>query len=207
MGAMILAEVGVFSAATMVMGLIGRAALEAHTAALQIASIAFMVPLGMGQAATVRVGLAYGARNAGAVARAGWCAFGLTLLYAVLSATAMIAAPRLLIAPFLDVDAPENAGAVAIAVALLKVAAVFQVFDASQCVLANMLRGLHDSKQPFVIALLGYWAIGAPVGLALAFLTPLGAVGVWMGLATGLAIVAGLLLSRWIGKERRAFAV
>jgi MATE family multidrug resistance protein len=207
MGAMILAEVGVFSAATMVMGLIGRAALEAHTAALQIASIAFMVPLGMGQAATVRVGLAYGARNAGAVARAGWCAFGLTLLYAVLSATAMIVAPRLLIAPFLDVDAPENAGAVAIAVALLKVAAVFQIFDASQCVLANMLRGLHDSKRPFVIALLGYWAIGAPVGLALAFLTPLGAVGVWMGLATGLAIVAGLLLSRWIGKERRAFAV
>ena len=174
MGAMILAEVGVFSAATMAMGLIGRAALEAHTAALQIASIAFMVPLGLGQAATVRVGLAYGARNAHAIARAGWCAFGLTLVYAALSATAMIAAPRLLIAPFIDVDAPENASAVAVAVALLKVAAVFQVFDVSQCALANMLRGLHDSKWPFVIALLGYWAIGAPVGLALGFLTPLG---------------------------------
>ena len=207
MGAMILAEVGVFSAATMVAGLIGRATLEAHTAALQIISIAFMIPLGLGQAATVRVGLAYGARNARAIARAGWCAFGLTLVYAALSATAMIAAPRLLIAPFIDVDAPENANAVAIAVAMLKVAALFQVFDASQCALANMLRGLHDSKWPFVIAILGYWAIGAPVGLALGFLTPLGGIGVWIGLATGLAIVAVLLLLRWVGKERRGFAV
>jgi MATE family multidrug resistance protein len=207
MGAMILAEVGVFSAATMAMGLIGRTALEAHTAALQIASIAFMVPLGLGQAAMVRVGLAYGARNPHAIAHAGWCAFGLTLLYAVLSATAMIAAPRLLIAPFINVDAPENASAVAVAIALLKVAAIFQIFDASQCVLANMLRGLHDSKWPFVIAVLGYWAIGAPIGLALGFLTPLGGVGVWIGLATGLAVVAVLLLLRWVGKERRGFAV
>ncbi len=142
MGAMILAEVGVFSAATMAMGLIGRAALEAHTAALQIVSIAFMVPLGLGQAATVRVGLAYGARNARAIAHAGWCAFGLTLVYAVLSATAMIAVPRLLIAPFIDVDAPGNATAVAAAIAMLKVAALFQIFDASQVALANMLRGL-----------------------------------------------------------------
>ena len=97
----------------------------------------------------------------------------------------MIAAPRLLIAPFIDVDAPENANAVAIAVAMLKVAALFQVFDASQVALANMLRGLHDSKWPFIIALLGYWAIGRPVGLALGFFTPLGGVGVWIGLATG----------------------
>ena len=206
MGAMILAEVGVFSAATMAMGLIGRATLEAHTAALQIASISFMVPLGLSQAATVRVGLAYGAHNVHAIARAGWCAFGLTLVYAVLSATTMIAAPRLLIAPFIDVDAPENASAVAIAIALLKVAAIFQVFDASQCALANMLRGLHDTKWPFVIALLGYWAIGAPVGLALGFLTPLGGVGVWIGLAAGLATVAVLLMARWLGEQRRGFA-
>jgi MATE family multidrug resistance protein len=207
MGAMILAEVGVFSAATMVAGLIGRATLEAHTAALQIVSIAFMIPLGLGQAATVRVALAYGAHNARAIGRAGWCVFGLTLVYAALSAAAMVAAPRLLIAPFIDVDAPENANAVAIAVALLKVAALFQVFDATQCTLANMLRGLHDSKWPFVIAILGYWAIGAPIGLALGFLTPLGGVGIWIGLASGLAIVAVLLMLRWLGKERRSFAV
>jgi multidrug resistance protein, MATE family len=207
MGAMILAEVGVFSAATMAMGLIGRAALEAHVAALQIVSIAFMIPLGLGQAATIRVGLAYGAGDAHGIARAGWCAFALTMVYAALSATLMIAAPLLLIAPFIEIDAPENATAVAVAIALLKVGAIFQVFDTSQCALANMLRGLHDSKWPFVIAVLGYWGIGAPVGLALGFWTPLGGVGLWIGLATGLAVVAILLLSRWLSKERRGFAV
>ena len=207
MGAMILAEVGVFSAATMAMGLIGRTALEAHTAALQIVSIAFMVPLGLGQAAMVRVGLAYGARNARAIAHAGWCAFGLTLLYAVLSATAMIAAPRLLIAPFIDVDAPENASAVAVAVALaqgrgglpdLRCESVRPRQHAARAARFEMAVRHCASR------LLGDRRAGRPcVGL----LTPLGAVGVWIGLATGLAVVAVLLLLRWVGKERRAFAV
>ena len=204
-GATIAAEVGVFSSSTLLVGLIDRAALEAHTIALQIASLAFMVPLGLGQAATVRVGHAYGARDAVGLRRAGWSAFGLTLIFAFLSATVMLAAPRLLIAPFMNVDAPENAAAVGIAVALLQIAALFQIFDASQATLANMLRGVHDSRIPLVIALVGYWAIGAPVGVALGFGTALGAVGVWIGLALGLAVVAILLLSRWVSKERLGF--
>ena len=206
-GAMIVAEVGVFAAATLAMGRISTMAIEAHTIALQIASLAFMVPLGLGQAATVRVGLAYGARDPRAMSRAGWSAFSLTTLFAVFSATAMIGAPRLLIAPFIDIDAPANAATVGLAVALLRVAAVFQLVDASQVALANMLRGLHDSRAPLIIALLGYWAIGAPVGVALGFATPLGAVGVWIGLASGLAVVAILLLTRWLKKERRGFPV
>jgi MATE family multidrug resistance protein len=204
-GLTIVAEVGVFSAASLVIGLIGPVALEAHTVALQIASLAFMVPLGLGQAATVRVGLAYGARDALRIARAGWSAFGLTAAFAFLSATTMIAAPRLLIAPFIAVDAPENAEAVGIAVALLRVAAIFQIFDASQATLANMLRGLHDSRWPLVIALLGYWAIGAPIGVALGFATPLGPVGVWIGLAVGLAAVAVLFMVRWLSWRRCEF--
>ena len=155
----------------------------------------------------MRVGLAYGARDARAIARSGWSAFGLTALFAVFSAAAMVGAPRLLIAPFIDLDAPANAAAIALAIALLRIAALFQIVDASQVALANMLRGLHDSRVPLIIALLGYWAIGAPVGVALGFATPLGPVGVWIGLATGLAVVAVLLLLRWIGKERRGFAV
>ena len=143
-GGTIVAEVGVFSAATLVMGLIGPAALEGHTIALQIASLAFMVPLGLGQAATVRVGHAFGARDPAAISRAGSSAFGLIVAFAALSAATMIAAPRLLIAPFMEVDAPANAATVGIAVALLRVAAIFQIFDASQATLANMLRGLHD---------------------------------------------------------------
>ena len=204
-GGTIMAEVGVFSAATLVMGLIGRAALEGHAIALQIASLAFMVPLGLGQAASVRVGLAYGARDPVAIARAGWSAFGVTVVFALLSATTMIVAPRLLIAPFVDIGAPANAATVELAVALLRVAAIFQIVDASQATLANMLRGLHDSRWPLVIALLGYWAIGAPIGVALGFATPLGAVGVWIGLATGLAVVAVLLMARWLAKTRAGF--
>ncbi len=206
-GLAIVAEAGVFSAATLVMGLIGRVALEAHAIALQVASLAFMVPLGLGQAATVRVGHAYGARDPLAISRAGSAAFGLTAAFAILSAATMIGAPRLLIAPFVDVSAPDNAAAGELAVALLRIAALFQIFDATQATLANMLRGLHDSRGPLLIALLGYWAIGAPVGMALGFATPLGAVGVWIGLALGLAVVAILLMTRWLGKRRRGFPV
>ena len=143
-GAMIVAEVGVFASATLAMGLFSTTAIEAHTIALQIASLAFMVPLGLGQAATVRVGRAYGACDPVAISHSGWSAFGLTTLFAVFSAAAMIGAPRLLIAPFIDVDAPANAEAVALAIALLRIAALFQIVDASQVALANMLRGLHD---------------------------------------------------------------
>ena len=96
--------------------------------------------------------------------------------------------------------APENAATVETAVALLRIAAIFQIFDASQATLANMLRGLHDSRLPLVIALLGYWAIGAPIGIALGFAASLGAVGVWIGLACGLAAVAILLMIRWLAK-------
>jgi multidrug resistance protein, MATE family len=204
-GAMIVAEVGVFASATLAMGRFGATAIDAHTIALQIASLAFMVPLGLGQAATVRVGLAFGARDAAAISRAGWTAFGLTAIFAVLSAATMTTVPRLLIAPFMEVDAPQNAEAVATAVALLRVAAIFQIFDASQATLANMLRGLHDSRWPLVIALGGYWAFGAPIGVALGFAASLGPVGVWIGLASGLAAVAVLLMIRWLAKERRGF--
>lgn len=204
-GAMIAAEVGVFTASTFAMGLIGQTTLEAHTIALQVASLAFMVPLGLGQAASVRVGHGFGARNPTAIGRAGWSAFGMTAGFAAISAATMMAAPKLLIAPFMDVAAPANAAAVGVAILLLRVAAIFQIFDASQVALANMLRGLHDSRVPLIIALAGYWAVGAPVGLALGFLTPLRGVGVWIGLASGLAVVAALLMARWLAKQRRGF--
>ena len=204
-GAALLAEVGVFCAASLAVGLLGQAPLVAHTVVLQIASLSFMVPLGLGQAASVRVGYAYGARDPRGIARAGWSAFGLTVGFAALSSATMILAPRLLITPFLALSAPKTRQPVAIAATLLGVAAMFQIFDASQVALANMLRGLHDSRTPFVIAVFGYWAIGAPVGVALGFWTTLGVLGVWIGLASGLAAVSVLLLLRWIGMERRGF--
>ena len=117
----------------------------------------------------------------------------------------MFAFPRLLISPFIATEAPANAAIVALALSFLRIAAIFQVFDGGQAALANMLRGVHDSRWPMVMALTGYWGIGMPIGLALGFLTPLRGLGLWIGLAIGLAAVALLLLARWRGKERRGF--
>jgi MATE family multidrug resistance protein len=94
---------------------------------------------------------------------------------------------------------------VALARSFLLVAAIFQLFDGAQAALANMLRGVHDSRWPLVIALVGYWAIGAPAGLALAFALRLGGVGLWIGLAIGLAVVSSMFLIRWLAKERGGF--
>ena len=204
-GGAILAEVGVFSAASLAIGRFGPTAMAGHTIALQIASLAFMVPLGIGQAATVRIGRAYGARDEAAIRRAGFAALAVTVAFALASATAMLVAPMALIAPFLDVGQSANAAAAAMATALLGVAAIFQMVDATQATLMGMLRGVHDSRVPLLIALVGYWALGAPIGLALGFLTLLGAVGVWIGLAIGLAVVAALLIARWFGMARRGY--
>jgi MATE family multidrug resistance protein len=204
-GATIAAEVSVFSISALAMGLIGPDSIEAHSIVIQIAATAFMVPLGLGQAASVRVGHAFGARDRAGVARAGWTAFGMTMVFVAASAAVMFAAPRLLISAFIPIDLPANAAIVAIALSFTRVAAIFQVFDGGQAALANMLRGIHDSKQPMVMALTGYWAIGVPVSLALGFLTPLRGLGLWIGLAVGLAAVATMLLWRWLAKERVGF--
>ncbi len=173
---------------------------------LQIAATAFMVPLGLGQAASVRVGHAFGARDRAGVARAGWTAFGLTMAFVAASAATMFAAPRQLISIFISTEAPGNAAIVALALSFLNIAAIFQVFDGAQGVLANMLRGVHDfALACWCMALAGYWAIGAPVGMALGFLTPLRGLGLWIGLAVGLAAVSVLLGLRWLGKARRGF--
>jgi MATE family multidrug resistance protein len=187
------------------MGLIGAAALAAHAVVFQVASMAFMIPLGLSQAATVRVGRAYGARDAAGASRAGWTALTIGLGFMVLSASTMLLFPRFLLSGFIDVAAPANADIVARAGAFLRVAALFQIFDGAQAVAAGMLRGVHDARTPMLIALIGYWGVGLPVGVLLAFATPLSGVGLWIGLACGLAFVAALLLARWRSRERAGF--
>jgi MATE family multidrug resistance protein len=125
--------------------------------------------------------------------------------YVALSATAMLVFPRLLIAPFLARDAADLDEIVALALSFVQVAALFQLFDGAQAALANMLRGIHDSRWPAVMAIVGYWAIGAPVGVGLAFFTPLRGRGLWIGLAFGLAAVSLQLLARWRRRERSGF--
>ena len=168
-GAMVALEVVVFNAATFLMGLIGAASLAAHSIAIQIASLSFMVPLGLGQAATVRVGRAYGAHDVDGIRRAGWTAFALGVGFMVLTALAMILVPRPLVGVFLDLHEPANAVVIDLAVSFLALAALFQVVDGAQAVAAGMLRGLHDTRVPMIYAGLGYWGIGLLLGAVLAF--------------------------------------
>jgi MATE family multidrug resistance protein len=201
-GATLVFEVAVFNGATFLMGLIGAAALAAHSIAMQIASLSFMVPLGLAQAATVRVGRAFGAHDKEGIRRAGWTAYAMGVGFMALTALAMILIPRTLVGIFLDLDAPANTAVIELAVSFLLVAALFQVADGGQAVAAGMLRGLHDTKVPMVYAGIGYWCIGLLLGVGLAFQGGLAGLGLWIGLATGLTVVALLLLVRWLRRER-----
>jgi MATE family multidrug resistance protein len=180
--------------------LFGAPSVAAHQIALQVAATTFMVPLALGQAATVRVGLAYGRRDADGISRAGWTAFGLGTVFMALMALMMWSFPRDLITLFLD-DTPANATVISLGVSFLLVAALFQIVDGAQVVGAGMLRGLHDARVPMIYALFGYWAIGLGVGVGLAFAMQWRGIGIWAGLASGLGVVAVLMLWRWSRRE------
>jgi multidrug resistance protein, MATE family len=189
-------EGAVFGAAAYLMGLIDADGVAAHAVALQIAALTFMVPLGLGQAATVRVGLALGRSDRAGIGRAGWTAFVLGVGFMGLMAIAMWLWPRPMITLFLA-DVPANARVIGLAVSFLLVAAFFQIVDGAQVVGAGMLRGLHDTRVPMLFALVGYWVVGIGVGVWLAFDRGWAGVGIWTGLAAGLAFVAVLMLRRW----------
>ena len=193
-------EGGVFSAAAYLMGLIDAESVAAHAVALQIAALSFMVPWGLSQAATVRVGRHLGEGDRSGILRAGWTAWGLGVGFMALMAILIWSIPRDLITIFLD-DTPENARVIALGVSFLAIAAIFQVVDGAQVVGAGMLRGLHDTRVPMIFTFIGYWAIGIGVGTWLAFRRGWQGQGIWTGLAVGLAIVAVLMIWRWSRRE------
>ncbi|MES2119435.1 MAG: MATE family efflux transporter [Pseudomonadota bacterium] len=194
-------EMGVFALAAYFMGWLGADTVAAHAIALQIAAITFMVPLGLGQAATVRVGLALGRKDEQAIARAGWTAWVMGVGFMGAMAILMWAFPRSLVTLFLN-DVPANALVIGLAVSFLQVAAAFQLVDGAQVIGAGMLRGLHDTRWPLMFALVGYWVVGLGIGIWLAFGRDWRGVGIWVGLAAGLAAVAVLMLARWMLRDR-----
>jgi MATE family multidrug resistance protein len=194
-------EMGVFALAAYFMGWIGAPAVAAHAVALQLAALTFMVPLGLGQAATVRVGLAVGRENRAGITRAGWTAWVMGVAFMAAMALVMWSIPHRLVTLFLT-DIPANAVVIALAVSFLKVAAAFQLVDGAQVIGAGMLRGLHDTRWPLLFALFGYWVVGLGIGSWLAFAADWKGVGIWVGLASGLAAVAALMLARWVLRER-----
>ena len=193
----VVAEGGLFGGAAFLMGRIGAAELAAHTIALQVAAVFFQVPYGIGQAATIRVGYHFGASDRDAIARAGWSALAVAGAFMFVSASAMLFLPTLILSAYVDVGAAANAAMVGLAVQYLAIGAAFQLFDGMQTVGAGVLRGLQDTRVPMIMAISGYWLIGFTTAVVLGFASPLEGIGVWIGLAVGLVVVAGMLMRRW----------
>jgi MATE family multidrug resistance protein len=190
-------ESTLFLATGLMVGLLGESQLAAHQIALNVASVAFMVPLAIGQAANVRVGYWSGAGQPLAARHAGFVALALGVGFMTLSGIVLIAAPHWIVGLYLHLDDPANAATVTLASSLLGVAAIFQIVDGMQTVGSGCLRGLKDTRVPMIAATFGYWVIGFPTGYVLAFHFGLGARGLWWGLAAGLASVALLMTLRF----------
>ncbi|MCP8883609.1 MATE family efflux transporter [Devosia sp. XJ19-1] len=201
-GLTVLAEVGLFAAAAILMGRLGTDELAAHAVALQCASLAFMVPLGLGIAATVRVGIAYGRRDAEGIRKAGWTNFVLGMAFMSISALSFVLFGPAIVSVFLDPKLPENQSALVLAATYLAIAGLFQLVDGAQVWAAHSLRGLSDTKVPMIMAIFGYWCVGLPVAWLMGFVLNLRGVGIWLGLAAGLAFVAVLLVGRFAMRER-----
>jgi MATE family multidrug resistance protein len=192
-----LLEYGLFGAAGLLMGLIGTTPLAAHQIALQIAAILFMVPFGIGMAATVRVGHAVGRGDTPAISRAGFVAMLLGIVFMSVMTLAVLLG-RYAIGRFFFGDAADSAGAVIdLTAALLLVGATFFVADGIQTVVAGALRGLNDTRVPLLFAAISYWLVGFPAACGLGFRTELGAIGVWIGLSCGTAVYAVLVILRF----------
>ena len=198
MGVTLFMEASLFIGVALVIGTLGTDIVAGHQIAINIASIAFMMPLGIALATTVRVGHAVGARDAQRVRDAGAVGLQLTLAAQVLSAGAMLLLPRAIARLYTHDEA-----VVAIAVQLLMLAGLFQFSDGIQCAANGALRGLKDTRVPMAITLFAYWMVGLPVGWWLAFGRGYGAPGMWVGLIAGLSMAAVLLTRRFWRLARR----
>jgi multidrug resistance protein, MATE family len=192
-----LAESGMFQASALMMGWIGTVQLAAHGIAMQVASLTFMVHLGLSNAVTVRTGFADGAGDAAALRVAALTGIALSLGFGALTVVLLLAAPVPILSLFLDMTKPEAAEIVAFGTVLLALAAVFQIMDAMQVMALGLLRGVRDTRVPMALAAVSYWMIGIPTSYILAFKFGFGGVGLWVGLCVGLMAAASSLMWRF----------
>jgi MATE family multidrug resistance protein len=198
-------EFGAFGAIGILMGWLGTIAMAGHQVALNLASVTFMVPLGISQAAAVLVGRGVGREDPSGARRAAGA--GILLGASFMTMTAML---FLLFPGVFSRAYSSDAQVLALAVTLIPIAGIFQVFDGLQVVASGVLRGVGDTRSPMVLNLLGFWCLGMPVSLWLGFRTPAGPVGLWWGLVVGLAAVAFLLLfrvRRRMGRDLRRIVI
>ena len=202
-GLTMVAEGGLFVGSNVMMGWIGTRELAAHGIALQIASITFMLHLGMSNAATVRIGQAKGRGDAQGMRDAGVTVIGISVVLALLAVAAFELFPRQLVGLYLDATHPETPAIVELAAGLLFYAGLFQLMDAMQVIGLGLLRGVQDTRVPMILAAISYWVVGMPVAYGLAFVLGLGPAGLWLGLVVGLSFAAVLLMRRfWRGFAR-----
>ncbi|MEB8387271.1 MATE family efflux transporter [Rhodobacteraceae bacterium KMM 6894] len=198
-----LAETGLFAASAVMMGWLGTLPLAAHGIALQLASVTFMVHMGLSNASTVRAGQAFGKRDRGLLRSGAIAAAVLSGGFALATVAVFLLFPEPLIGLFMNPNEPNRAGVLSIGVGLLAAAGLFQLADAGQVMALGLLRGVQDTKVPMVIAAISYWMIGIPVSYILGIKLGFGGIGIWLGLAIGLAIAAVLLTVRfwrWTGR-------
>ncbi len=194
-------EIWLFVTVALFMGRFGASELAAHQVALNLAALSYMVPMGVGAAAATRVGNAIGRRSLAGARRSAAICIGLGAAVMSLPALAFWLVPEFLSRLF-----THAAAVIAVAVKLLPVAALFQVFDGLQVVAVGSLRGSADTRAPAVIALVSFWCLGLPAGWLLAFRVGLGPPGLWWGLTFGLGAVSVLLLVRIRRRFSRPFA-
>ncbi len=192
-----LTEVSLFAASSVMMGWLGTAPLAAHGIALQLTSATFMVHLGLSNAATVRAGNAFGRRDRLHMARGAAVVTAMSLAMSALTILLFLALPEPLIALFLDPHDPERPQILLIGAGLLAAAALFQLADGAQVIALGLLRGVQDTGVPMMIAALAYWGVGLSASYGLGFPLGLGGVGIWLGLACGLAVAGVLLMLRF----------
>ncbi|MCL2716031.1 MAG: MATE family efflux transporter [Alphaproteobacteria bacterium] len=191
-----LMEYGVFASAAVLMGWIGTTALAAHQVALQITAVLFVLSLGIGMAATVRVAQARGRDDVEGIRRAGLVAGLMGAGTAVVLTVAVVMTRYSLARLFLG-SAEVSRDAVELSATLLLVGGTFFIADGLQTIMAGALRGLNDTRMTVLFAACGYWCVGFPLALLLGFGVRLGAIGVWIGLAVGTLVYAGLLILRF----------
>lgn len=205
-----LAEVGLFTMSSVMMGWLGTVALAAHGIALQIAAIAFMIHVGLSNVATIRAGNALGRKDVFHLARGAKTSIALSVILSLLVVLLFVTLPDEMVSLFLDPDDPQREVILVTGVALILVAAIFQFFDGAQVVALGLLRGVQDTRVPMIMAVISYWGVGLPTSYLLGIVWGYGGVGVWLGLVVGLATAAVLLMARfWISvlpKIRQGFA-
>ena len=202
-GLTMVAEGGLFVGSNVMMGWIGTQQLAAHGIALQLASITFMLHLGMSNAATVRIGQAKGWGDGQWMRDAAVTVTAVSAVAAMLAVALFILFPRTLVGLYLDASHPETPVLLEIGSRLMFYAALFQLMDAMQVIGLGLLRGVQDTRVPMVIAGISYWLVGIPVAYGLAFVLGYGPAGLWLGLVAGLTVASILLMRRfWRGHAR-----